>query len=87
MRSNTLRVSVISYPNGPNQPLLSLLLKTPLQRPALSGSHRSTHIASDLASRTLASQAKLQRESPSHKHFASLDLKKHADVSHRRPTL
>ena len=31
----------------------------------LSGSHRSTHIASDLASRALASQAKLQRESES----------------------
>ena len=31
----------------------------------LSGSHRSTHIASDLASRALASQAKPQRESES----------------------
>ena len=31
----------------------------------LSGSHRSTHIASDLASRVLASQAKPQRESES----------------------
>ena len=30
---------------------------------SLSGSHRSTHIASDLASRVLASQAKPQRES------------------------
>ena len=29
------------------------------------GSHRSTHIASDLASRVLASQAKPQRESES----------------------
>ena len=33
--------------------------------PILSGSHRSTHIASDLASRLLASQAKPQRESES----------------------
>ena len=32
---------------------------------ALSGSHRSTHIASDLASRVLASQARPQRESES----------------------
>ena len=32
---------------------------------SLSGSHRSTHIASDLASRVLASQAKPQRESES----------------------
>ena len=31
----------------------------------LSGSHRSTHIASDLASQALASQAKPQRESES----------------------
>ena len=31
----------------------------------LSGSHRSTHITSDLASRVLASQAKPQRESES----------------------
>ena len=31
----------------------------------LSGSHRSTRIASDLASRALASQAKPQRESES----------------------
>ena len=31
----------------------------------LSGSHRSTHLASDLASRVLASQAKPQRESES----------------------
>ena len=31
----------------------------------LSGSHRSTHIASDLASQVLASQAKPQRESES----------------------
>ena len=35
------------------------------QRLALSGSHRSTHIASDLASRALASHARLQRESES----------------------
>ena len=34
-------------------------------RPRLSGSHRSTHIASDLVSRALASQAKPQRESES----------------------
>ena len=33
--------------------------------PDLSGLHRSTHIASDLASRALASQAKPQRESES----------------------
>ena len=33
------------------------------QSPRLSGSHRSTHIASDLASRELASRAKPQRES------------------------
>ena len=35
------------------------------QGSGLSGSHRSTHIASDLASRALASQAKPQRESES----------------------
>ena len=26
------------------------------------------------------------RESPNRRHFASLDLKRHADISHRRPT-
>ena len=36
-------------------------LELPLEQ--LSGSHRSTHIVSDLASRALASQAKPQRES------------------------
>ena len=36
-----------------------------LHQVELSGSHRSTHIASDLASRVLASQAKPQRESES----------------------
>ena len=39
-----------------------------------SGSHRSTHIACDSASRALPSQAKLQRESEPQA-FASLDLK------------
>ena len=39
--------------------------KIPPDPPVLSGSHRSTHIASDLASRALASQAKPQRESES----------------------
>ena len=43
-----------------------------------SGSHRSTHIASDLASRALALQAKRQRESESQA-LASLDLNKHPD--------
>ena len=27
-----------------------------------------------------------RRESPNRRHFASLDLKKHGDFSHRRPT-
>ena len=46
------------------------------------GSHRSTHIAGDLASRALASQAKPQRESA----FHIARSKKHPDFSHRRPT-
>ena len=42
---------------------------------ALSGSHRSaTHIASDLASRVLASQTN-RSGSPNRRHFTSLDLK------------
>ena len=40
-------------------------LKINQQSDGLSGSHRSTRIASDLASRALASQAKPQRESES----------------------
>ena len=54
------------------------------ERAQLSGSHRSTHIASNLASRALASQAKPQPAK--RRHFASLDLKRHPDFSHRRPT-
>ena len=52
-----------------------------------SGSHRVTHIASNLASPTLACQAKLRRESNC-RHFASFDITTHADFriadQHRR---
>ena len=50
-------------------------MQDPFQGPKLSGSHRSTRIASNLASRALASQAKPQQESESQA-FHSLDLKK-----------
>ena len=47
------------------------------KRSERSGSHRLTHIASDLD----------RSRSPNRRHSASLDLKKqHADFSHRRPT-
>ena len=45
----------------------------------LSGSHRSTRIASGLASHTLASQARPRSNSPNRWHFASLDVKKTYD--------
>ena len=51
----------------------------------LSGSHRSTRIASDLALQDSHRRAS-RSQSPNHKHFASLDLEKHAHFSHRRPT-
>ena len=56
--------------------------------PRLSGSHRSTRIASDLASRALASQAKPQRESESQA-FRIAQILKHMPIfriagQHRR---